>query len=246
MKAWLVTVPLVALAGTALADGWPQEMISRPLTLGDGMVDAHVSLGAAHAADTTSEGLTLGVGFGVNNKLDIGVDYGLGLNEFEAKGPLAARVGYRVLDGKLSAAGQGTFTYDLNSKAGDVGIGVAARFALAPQLAAYTPGNQLAIGVMRDDGGTGMSPAEPIVLRLPVGVAYQLSPNIYAFGETSIASISIANSKTQVIGSDAIPLIVGAFYSPSNTLDIGVALTDDLEHAGDGYAINAVLRVFKL
>ena len=237
----------VVATSTASGDAWPLEMIKRPFTVNGGMVDAHVGLGVANAGGTTAEGLTGGLAFGVSNQIELGVDYALGLHEFEAEGPLTAHLGVRLLhNDKMSAAGVAAVTYDLNTKAADVGVGVPFRYAFASQLAAYTPGHQLGVAIARDDNGTGMSVPKPITLSLPVGVAYQATPNIYAFAETNIANISISNSKTAVFAADFIPIVVGAFYSPSNKIDVGVAMTDDLDHPGDAYAISLLLRAFKI
>jgi hypothetical protein len=261
MKTRLFVCAVLTTAGVASADdtngvtatapatgsAWPQEMIKRPFTVNAAMIDVHAGLGVTNAGSTTAEGLTAGLAVGVSDKIELGVDYGIGLHEFEAEGPLTGHLGIRLLhDDKMSAAGVASVTYDLNSKAADVGVGVPFRYTITPQFAAYTPGHQLAIGIVRDDGGTGMDVPKPIVLSLPVGAAYQATPNIYAFAETNVANISISNSTTAVFGADFIPIIVGAFYSSSNKMDVGVALSDDLNHIGDAYAISVILRAFKI
>jgi len=237
----------VVATSSSSGDAWPQEMIKRPFTVNSAMVDAHVGLGVANVGGTTAEGLTGGLAYGVSNQIELGVDYALGLHEFEAEGPLTAHLGFRALhNDKMSAAGVAAVTYDLNTKAADLGVGVPFRYTLASQVAVYTPGHQLAVALARDDNGTGMSIPKPITLSLPVGVAYQATPNIYAFAETNIANISISNSTTAVFAADFIPIVIGAFYSPSNKIDVGVAVTDDLDHAGDAYAVSLLLRAFKI
>jgi hypothetical protein len=51
-----------------------------------------------------------------------------------------------------------------------------------------------------------------------------------------------------VFGADYIPLEIGAFYSPSNKMDIGAAIEfpDVKNSAGDFYAIFLTARLFKL
>ena len=84
----------------------------------------------------------------------------------------------------------------------------------------------------------------PITFSIPVGVAFQATPKIFAYADTVLASIALANSpypdgmdtKSIVfIGDDnlEIPLHVGGFYSANKNLDIGVTLLDNLKHAGD-------------
>ncbi|MBE7453876.1 MAG: hypothetical protein HS111_34910 [Kofleriaceae bacterium] len=57
-----------------------------------------------------------------------------------------------------------------------------------------------------------------------MGVAYQASPQIHAFLYTELANLSISNSSTIIFGADYVPVTVGAFFSPSNALDVGASI----------------------
>src|SRR5215468_8068348 len=153
MKIRLFVCAILTTAGVASADdtngvtatapstggAWPLEMIKRPFTVNAGMIDVHAGLGVTNVGSTTAEGLTAGVAAGLSDKLELGVDYGIGLHEFEAKGPLTGHLGIRLLhDDKMSAAGVAAVTYDLNAKSADLGVGIPFRYALTSQIAAYT------------------------------------------------------------------------------------------------------------
>jgi hypothetical protein len=116
------------------------------------------------------------------------------------------------------------------------------QYNVAPTFAVYTGGDQLDLGLIR----SAMGAPTPITLSVPVGVALQATPNVYAFGETSVATFGLSNSSNVYI-SDITPAVFGAFYSPNNKLDVGLAATFfDLQHAGDIWAITATARIFKL
>jgi hypothetical protein len=57
-----------------------------------------------------------------------------------------------------------------------------------------------------------------------VGFAFQASPQIYAFANTNLAVIEISDAESGFIFADFIPLSLGAFFSPSNTMDVGASL----------------------
>ncbi|HTJ47451.1 MAG TPA: hypothetical protein VL463_35375 [Kofleriaceae bacterium] len=235
----------VSASGDMGDAGWPMAIIDRPLTLKASMIGAQAQLGIAHVdlgmlGSSTSEGLNVGADYGVSDVLQIGASYGLTLNEFEAKGPVNAHLLYRLAHGKLKVAADAAFDYDLNSKNGGISLGAEVHYNLAPNVAVFTPGYQLNLGVIRDMGDG------PITLAVPVGVALQANPNIYAWVSTQVASFSISNSANVYI-SDITPATIGAFYSASNKLDIGVAANFfDLQNASDLWAITVGARIFKM
>jgi hypothetical protein len=241
------TTPTVSTSATeGSTDAWPTAIIERPLTLNAGMVGAaadlslaHISLGALGSG--TSEGIGVAGDYGVNDQITIGAGYALSLHEFEAKGPFDVHAFYRLAHGKLKAAAEAGFGYDLNSEDGDIHAGAHVAYDVAPTFAVYTGGDQLDLGVIRS-----MDAPAPITLAVPVGVEVQASPNAFLFAQTIVATFGLSNSDNVFI-SDITPAQVGVFYSPSNTLDIGIGATFlDLQHAGDFYAITATARVFKL
>ena len=115
-------------------------------------------------------------------------------------------------------------------------------YDLAPKFAVFTGGNQLGLGLIRDMDGA----PTPITLAVPVGVEVQATPNVFAYAETTVATFGLSDADNLYI-SDITPAQIGAFFSPSNKLDVGVAATFfDLQHAGDLYAISVAARLFKL
>ena len=61
---------------------------------------------------------------------------------------------------------------------------------------------------------------------------------------TELANISISNSNTIVFGSDYIPLSIGGFFSPSNTMDLGASISwFDLKEASDTLFIGVSARL---
>jgi hypothetical protein len=224
---------------------WPTEIIDRPLTLNKGMIGADASLGVAHLdlgmlGSTTSEGLAVAGDYGVSDKIQVGASYGLTLNSFEAKGPFDVHALYRLAHGKLKAAAEAHFGYDLNSQNGDITLGAQVQYNVAPKFAVYTGGDQLDLGIIRNMGSS------PITLAIPVGVEAQATPNVFAFAATQLANFSLSNSSTVYI-SDITPLTVGAFYSPSNKMDFGIAANFfDLQNASTIWAITATARIFKM
>jgi hypothetical protein len=90
-------VPPVEGGGGAAA-GWSRSVIDRPLTVLKGKLGAAADLYIAHISVTilgmtsssTSEGLAVGAGYGISDKLEVGGSYAFALNEFEIKGTLTA------------------------------------------------------------------------------------------------------------------------------------------------------------
>jgi len=228
-------------------EAWPTAIIDRPLTLNAGMVGGSASLGLLHLnlgmlGSATSEGLNVAGEYGVSDKITAGAGYGISLHDFEAKGPVDVHARYRIAHGKLKAAAGARFVYDLNSEDGDISLGAIVAYDITPKLAVYTGGDQLDMGLIRSMDGA----PTPITLAVPVGVEVQATPNVHAFAQTNLATFGISDADNVYI-SDATPAEIGAFFSPSNKLDVGLAASFfDLQHAGDFYAITATARLFKL
>jgi hypothetical protein len=215
-------LPITAFADDA---GWPIEIIKRPPTLPSGMLrlqlDASlrfVERGGGMMMDAETEtdlGLAVGAGYGITNEFEIGAAYGFLADDVE--GQLFLYGEYAFLSGMLDVAGTGGLVYDLGSENGGLLLGAEIQFELGDRFAIYTPGYQLGIGVF-NDGDT------PISLALPVGIRLQFTPQIFGFAQTTIATIGIKDSGDSSI-LDEVNLLVGAFYSISNKLDLGAALS---------------------
>lgn len=225
---------IAASASMALADvNQPQEIIMRPLTTPGGQITVGGDVAILIIPDLdTGIGLGFSGRYGLDEKIEVGAGYGLALApEFDAKGDLFVAGAYNIMEGNLSVSADIQTGYDLFSETVDpLEIGARVRFRLNDQLAIQSGGGQLNIALDGDP--------KPITLDVPVGVAYQASPALYAFLNTNLASISISESETLVFGSDFIPLQVGAFFSPSNTMDVGASIGwFDLKEASDTLVI---------
>ncbi len=227
-------------ASVALADvNQPQEIILRPMTTPMSQITVGGDLFLAF--DPTYMGLDVGAAYGVSDKIEVNGGYALSLEEFEAKGDLHVEGAFNIMEGNLGVAAQATLGYNLLAEGLDpLGAGARVRFRLNDQMAIVSPGNQLVVT---------LDPVEvlgvefsPIFLQLPVGFAYQVNPQIYAFANTNLAVIEISDADSGVFGADFIPLSLGAFFSPSNTMDFGASLdlgdlkADEIDYAIIGHA----------
>jgi hypothetical protein len=231
---------ICAGAGLASAEvNQPQEITMRPLTTPGGQITVAGDMFILLIPDLdTGIGLGVGGSYGVDDKIEVGAAYGIALApEFDAKGGLGVEAAYRIMDGNISLAADVATGYDLAAEGiSPLELGARFRFRLDDKLAINSGGGQLNITLDGDP--------KPITLDLPVGVSYQVSPQLYGFLNTSLANISIADSTTVVFGADYIPLQVGAFFSPSNTLDVGGAVSwFDLKEASDTLGITLAGRL---
>jgi len=235
-------IPLVAALAPSLASAdvnQPQEIIDRPLTTPGAQITVGADIGFLLNPEAfDSAGINLLANYGVNDKLEVGVNYAYALKEFEIKGDLGVHAGYSLLhDEKLDIAADVGLGYNILAEGIDpIGLGARVRFKLTDKLAVYTPGQQLSIGIA-DETGKG------IALGIPVGVAFQASPQLYVHLDTNLARIALNDDAgdTVVIFADYIPLSIGAFFSPSNALDVGVDVGFfDLKTDGDQFITGLV------
>jgi hypothetical protein len=258
------TTPTVEQAAPAPAGAWSGQIIDRPLTLNKGKIAAYadfdvisVSLGGM---TSTAEGLSVGAGYGISDKLTVGASYAFALHDFEIKGPLTLYGAFDVMhNDKLTVGASADLVLDFNAESVDsmgnvssattetlqAGLGI--RYKVAPKLAVFTGGTSFASGGAFAFGspfgplagsplgqhlGIGFQSGAPVTFDIPVGVGLQATPQIYAGVSTDIAMIGISNADTAVIFSDFIPLNVGAFYNANKNLDVGASLNlPDLKNA---------------
>lgn len=226
LRAALIAL-LLPLTAFAEDGGWPIEIIKRPPTLPSGMLrlqlDASLRFferggGMMMQSETETDiGLAVGAGYGITNDFEIGAAYGFIADEGDLEGQLSVYGEYKFLDGTVDVAGTGGLVYDLASESGALLLGAEVQFEIGDRFAIYTPGYQLAIGIF-NDGDT------PISLALPVGIRVQFTPQIFGFAQTTVATIGIKDSGDSSLLDD-VSLLVGAFYSVSNKLDLGAALS---------------------
>ena len=254
-----------ANGGSAMAAPTPaaapanwMQMDSRPLTVPAGKLAIHI--GVPFVNETTVDVTTgnssstldiigsVGVTYGVNDKLEVGANYTIPINpNGSVQGILTARAAYLAahsekLDFALAAA------LDVDTNTGNdtvVSVGAWVRYRAAPKLSIFTgqiPGTPefLSPGALITGIGGNQFTAEVnnlnlVLLSIPVGAGYQVTPNVWAYAQTDLATFLLnPNSSQAFIFSDFIPVQVGAYYS-MDKIDVGLAVADDLKDAGDTY-----------
>ncbi len=239
----VVAAPMVASAEVTHA----QEIIDRPRTNPASQLTVGGDLGFAF--EPTRIGLGVLTRYGVSDALEVGASYGFSLKDFEAKGNLGVEIAFGVINsGNLQLAPQASVGYSFLSE-GLTPLGLGARFQLKldDKMAIYSSGNQLVIWLDKQEVNVPPLPVvefQPMYLHVPVGFGFQASSNLWAFIETDIATIEIQDADTGFIFADRTPLSLGAFFSPSNTMDLGGSLNwgDIIEDAG-GLGITASARL---
>lgn len=245
-----MTAPAVMPAGA-----WSESVIDQPMTLRAGKIAVYGNLDVAKltvtdpvsmmSASSTSEGLDLGVGYGVNDKITVGLTYAFALHEFEIKGPLTLFGAATLYDkDKLTVGASADLLIrlgDTTTEAIQAGLGV--RYKVTPKIAVYTGGGgggflgipnetPRAGGVLGQHLSIGLNSDAPISFDIPIGIGIQAAPQAFIWANTSIAHLKIANDSTSVIFADFIPLNVGVSYAVDQHLEVGAYLTlPDLKEA---------------
>lgn len=253
--------------------GWSDAIIDRPLTMPKGKIGVYGDLAILRLSSTTTvggvsmtsvvtaEGLGIGGGYGIDDKLEVGAEYSFSLNSFEIKGPLSLYGSYAVFQkGKLTIGASGALIIDLNggttvdpvtgASSTNVNLaliaGVGARYKLTDKIAVYT-GNPIAPGILGSQIHIGLNNSGPVGIDLPVGAAIQATPQLYAWVQTNLAHIKIANDSNSLIFSDFIPVEIGALFAAvPHKVDVGAALDiPDLEHSpGDALVFSVLGRLY--
>ncbi|HEY5948901.1 MAG TPA: hypothetical protein VIV40_25595 [Kofleriaceae bacterium] len=253
----------------------PRVINERPLTLPKSKLAVHGGLRvgvltlpnpAGMDVTTTSEGLALGVNYGVSDSSEVGFDYTLGLSPGSLKGPLTLHGAYRAVSGaKLDvaiAAGVAIDFSDLTDPvtmqtttrtAFSLELGAWARYRLTRKVSAFSglpalPASTVslskfsfALPPLPYQLAIGLNNDGAIALDLPVGVAYQATPKLYTLFMLDLAHIRVANTANAIIFRDFIPVSLGGFYS-LDKLDIGVLFSDDLKQGTDYLRLDTVVR----
>lgn len=210
------------------AGKWPRSVILRPLTLPAGifMVGADIVNFTSSFFDPAF--IDVGVGYGINDDFEIGfVGYGFATSDV-GKGDIAANLGYNIVrggaGGKLDAAVRLSAGYNLGTEGLDpLGLGLHARYRVNDKIAVYTPGDQL---------GIGLEEPNPIAFDLPVGAAFQATPELYAYLQTNLLTIAIKDAgDSTFIFADTTPIALGAIYNVMPALDVNVAIGTDLSNS---------------
>ena len=275
-------VPPVEGGGPAVAAGWSKSVIDRPLTVLKGKLGASADILIAHTSVTilgmtsssTNEALSIGAGYGITDKLEVGGAYAFTLNEFEIKGVLTAYGAFQLMHSdKLDIAASADISLNLNqadpaSTTGEtkvgatVHLGAAVRYKITPKMAVFTglpwaPG-PYGLGSSLYDLGLPRAPqlaiglsdgADQKIFSLPVGFGMQVTPELFAYLNTNLFNLLL--SKPPAMGdrfssiADATPLTLGAFYAVNKNIDAAVSFGfPDLQNAGDLYVISVGARYF--
>jgi hypothetical protein len=268
-------VVAVPLPGAALPAN-PLSIGDRSLTLAKDRLDVHGGLPisvltlpgatAGTTVSTTSEGLALGVTYGIDDNAEIGGDYAFAMNPGKIKGPLTLHGAYRVVhDAKLEVAIAGGIAIDFyettdpmtmvtaSSTAFGLQLGAWVRYRVAPKVSLFTglpatPNGAASLTKLAFplpplsyQLALGITSAAPVALELPAGVGIQATPNVYAFATIDLAHIKLANTANAFLFRDFIPIALGGFYSLPK-VDIGAVFADDLEKAADYLSFEIMAR----
>ncbi|MDQ3370110.1 MAG: hypothetical protein M3680_32230 [Myxococcota bacterium] len=235
---------LGSFGGIAAADvNQTIEIIDRPRTLPARTLELSLQLGIVRTPGgpmgeaSTGTGVALGIGYGFTPDFEARLLYGFSIDPSSAKGPLLIGGAYSLVHvGAFQAAADLFVGYNFGSEnALPLAIGVEAQLKLGSKLALFTPGHQLSFG---------LEDPNAILLDLPIGLGYQASRNLFLDIQTTIARIALSEGETSVWGADFIPITLEAFYSVTNAVDFGVTFSDDLDNAGDTYALGLLVRLF--
>jgi hypothetical protein len=245
-------------------------IIDRPLTLNAGKVGIYGDLDIDHVSVSVTVGtmtesssntgllLHFGGGYGINNDLTVGAEYAFSLaNPTSGDGPISLYGSYSLYNkDKLSIGMTGTLVFDIasttdamtmmSSTSVDVAleIGAAVRYKLTPSLALFT-GSPIAPGILGNQLSIGFNNSGPIELAIPIGIAWQATPQIYAWADTELINIGISNSSTTLLFKDYIPLELGAFYTVGKNLDVGADLDfGDLKNGVDVLVFGIAARYY--
>lgn len=256
------------VADASMTPGWSLSVIDRPLTVLKGKLGAMADVYIAHisvtilgmTASDTSEGLAVGAGYGISDKLEIGGVYAFALNKFEIKGTLTAYGAFALMHSeKLDVGASADLALNFNdsdpgSTTGGTRVGatlhagLGVRYKLAPKFALFT-GTPWAPGPLGQHLRIGLNSGAAKTFSLPVGFGMQATPALFAYVNTTLFSLLLSDpgmgGKRFNSIADATPLTLGAFYAVNKNIDAAFTFGfPDLQNAGDAYVITIGARYF--
>ncbi|CAN5923404.1 hypothetical protein BH11MYX3_BH11MYX3_35840 [soil metagenome] len=216
----------------APAPRYPRAVIARPLTLPAGLLAIGADAGANHDFSAMT-GAPI-AGYGITDKLEVQVPYAFATHDFEARGTIAADLGYVIVrgavDGKLEAIARVRTGYDtLASDPLPLSLGVHVQYNITPTVALISgaPGTQpLRFALAKTAADT-----RPIDISLPFGIGVQPAPTFYLQLDTKLAQLSLHDSDTVLIGRDVAPFSLTAVWNAIPALDLQAAVGTDLMNA---------------
>jgi hypothetical protein len=240
---------IAAASGGAVAGG---PIINDNLVLSKGELGVVGGLGILSSSEqsatppvmtitTNTELLAIGAGYGVTDQITAGLTWNIPINAspggaFPDAGQLDFYGGYQILrnDKMVLAAGADLdLVFTPNTTAALINLGATFRYNLTPMIALYT-GDPIAPSAVGQQLSISTASKGVIGLTIPVGVAVQPIPALFAWGQTTLFDFQFApTGNTDVIFADFIPLEIGALYRVTPAIDVGGELAfSDLEHLG--------------
>jgi hypothetical protein len=222
----------LSIPSQSQAADYPTAINERPLTLPGGVWSA--SAGLAAGADFSAAGLAAGFGYGINDKMDVGLSWGgmAILPDVAIDKSIGLGVGYALMnDGPMTLAA--ALSIPLNFNGGDVasGVGIGAPFRynlMDGGLSIHTGGGLIGLNVV---GDLAMS------INVPLGIAYQVNENMNVRLDTHLATIGVIGGGGVTSIADATPVNLTFAYSMDKSMDIGVSVGGDVQAIGDTMAL---------
>lgn len=206
------------VATTPAATGtYPQALADRPVTLPASMFEGRLDIGASLSTGAIFKAFSIGpaVRYGLTDDLELGLGVGIGITDPGGVSFGGLNLGgyYTVVRGDFrGAAHLNVFVPAFDPFALSVGVGFKGIFQADRLALTFDP--QVVVR-LAPSGGT------PIGIALPVTLSYNVSPEFAPF---LITGFNLPSLDPVAL---AIPLGVGAQYSPSNMLDLGLRFTFD-------------------
>lgn len=215
---------------------------------------------------STSESFVLGGTYGLSDKLEIGFDYALGISPGTIKGPFTLHGAYRAkVTPKLELAVAAGFAVDFAEVTNSVTmttatttsysfmLGAWARYRINRKASVFTgvpatPASPVglsklafALPPLPYQVAVGLDSGASTAIDVPLGLGYQIKPDIYAFGTLNLAHIRVRNTENAFLFADFFPLALGAFYT-RKAFDVGVLFSDDVKQGTDYLRLDLLLR----
>ncbi|HET6610531.1 MAG TPA: hypothetical protein VFG83_01005 [Kofleriaceae bacterium] len=231
------------------AEGYPQAVVLRPLTLLGGMVEAGIEVPISFDPSLLSG--VVHARYGITSDIQVGVDYGLGFASDPASASgkaVAVEARYRLFD---FAALQLAVPVAWDPFGIAITAGIPVKFVIADKLALvggqnlltvrlgdYQPSvdpvfedpDQNAIAADRLATNTEIGDGE---IRVFGGLTYQASEEFAVGGDIAIRAVDFT------LEDAAIPLLLRATYSPEAFVDIGARIgMRRLDEASDSFTLS--------
>ena len=210
----------------------------------------------ARVGGSTEALVGFGVSYGISDLIEVGGDYAFQLTpKTDAAGVFAGHVRLRLVHNSQVSAALGVAAFYSDSLTG-TGVslfagGLSLRYRFTPQLSLYTESNfcggcvniagpvmgqALIVHIAGSSGPNGTNAETLVAFTIPVGLAYQASPQVYLYASTIIGAIAVSPKTDSYLEfRDVIPVIAGAWITVAPKFEIGASITDDLKDASNNY-----------